>query len=130
MKLKYSEEEWKRILTPKQHHVLRQKGTELAFSGEYVNNKKKGRYVCAGCGNLLFSSGDKYESKSGWPSFTKPAEEEKIETQIDDTHYLKRTEVICSRCGGHLGHVFEDGPAPTGKRYCINSAALKFKEEK
>ena len=122
-------EEWRKVLTRKQYHVLREKGTELAFGNEYWNNKKKGNYRCAGCGNILFSSKDKYDSGTGWPSFSKPVSEERMEYEIDKTLGMERTEVHCSRCGGHLGHVFDDGPAPTGKRFCMNSTSLKFEED-
>ncbi|NYT12634.1 MAG: peptide-methionine (R)-S-oxide reductase MsrB [Methanomassiliicoccales archaeon] len=125
-----TEEEWRKILTRKQYHVLREKGTEFAFANEYWNNKKKGKYQCAGCGNLLFSSEDKYDSGTGWPSFSKPVSEEKVEYETDIALGMERTEVHCSRCGGHLGHVFDDGPKPTGRRFCMNSTSLKFEEDK
>jgi peptide-methionine (R)-S-oxide reductase len=124
-----TEEEWRKVLTRKQYHVLREKGTEFAFANEYWNNKKKGNYKCAGCGNVLFSSEDKYDSGTGWPSFSKPVSEEKVEYETDMTVGMERTEVHCSRCGGHLGHVFDDGPAPTGKRFCLNSISLKFEKD-
>lgn len=127
-KVERSEEEWSKILTPEQFHILRESGTERPFSGEYVDNKRRGEYLCAGCGNPLFSSEHKFDSGTGWPSFTSPASEEAVETRTDRSHWMARTEVLCSRCGGHLGHVFDDGPEPTGKRYCMNSAALRFKE--
>lgn len=121
-----SKEEWKKILTPEQFHVLREKGTERAFTGQYVNNHEHGVYRCAGCGLDLFRSEDKFESGTGWPSFTRPIASENIKTEVDRSFFTTRTEVLCRRCGGHLGHVFEDGPKPTGLRYCMNSAALKF----
>jgi peptide-methionine (R)-S-oxide reductase len=118
--------EWKQLLTPEQYRILRKKGTEPAFTGQYYDLKEKGVYECAACGNVLFSSDAKYDSGTGWPSFWKPATEGSVTTQPDNTLFTRRTEVLCSRCGGHLGHVFDDGPPPTGLRYCINSAALKF----
>jgi len=125
-----SNEDWKKTLTPDQYKVLREKGTERAFCGQYWNNKNKGRYVCAGCKNELFRSGEKYDSGTGWPSFFESAGKEAVGYREDISHGMKRTEVLCARCGGHLGHIFDDGPKPTGKRYCINSAALEFKEER
>lgn len=116
-------------LTPEQHHILREKGTERPFTGRYYKHQEKGTYLCAGCGNELFSSETKYESGSGWPSFWQPKDQEAVAEHVDDTHGMIRTEVTCSRCGGHLGHVFEDGPQPTHLRYCINSLALDFKPE-
>ncbi|EPG73329.1 methionine-R-sulfoxide reductase [Leptospira fainei serovar Hurstbridge str. BUT 6] len=124
-----SEEEWKKVLTSDQYRILREKGTERAFTGEYYYNKEKGKYLCAACGAELFNSDTKYESGSGWPSFYKPATEKGVVSETDTSHGMTRTEVHCARCGGHLGHVFPDGPAPTGLRYCINSASLKFKKE-
>jgi len=124
-----TEEEWKKTLTPEQYKVLREKGTEMSFTGEYVENKKKGMYHCAGCGQQLFSSDTKFDSGTGWPSFTDPANKENVELKEDKSHGMMRTEVICKKCGGHLGHVFDDGPK--GKnRFCINSCSLKFKEGK
>ena len=121
-----SEKEWKEILTPEQYHVLHEKGTEPAFSGRYYNNEDKGLYVCAGCGNELFHSDAKFDSGTGWPSFWMPISEKSIIMQSDNSNFMHRTEVLCSRCGGHLGHVFDDGPRPTGLRYCMNSVAMRF----
>ncbi|WP_196221622.1 peptide-methionine (R)-S-oxide reductase MsrB [Leptospira weilii] len=124
-----SDDEWKKELTPEQYKVLRQKGTEMAFTGALYKNHDKGNYVCAACGTILFSSETKYESGSGWPSFYQPAKEGTVDEEKDSSHGMVRTEVLCSKCGGHLGHVFNDGPRPTGLRYCINSASLKFQKE-
>jgi peptide-methionine (R)-S-oxide reductase len=121
-----SEEEWRKRLTPEQFRVLRKKGTERAFTGKYHGLKDKGTYRCAGCDLDLFGSGEKFDSGTGWPSFSAPVSEEHVKTAEDSSLFMRRTEVLCSRCGGHLGHVFEDGPQPTGLRYCINSAALEF----
>jgi peptide-methionine (R)-S-oxide reductase len=121
-----TETEWRQELTPEQFRVLRQKGTERAFTGRYWDHHEKGRYRCAGCGEELFSSSEKYDSGCGWPSFTAPATTNVVATQEDRSLGMDRIEVLCSRCGGHLGHVFPDGPAPTGLRYCINSASLEF----
>jgi peptide-methionine (R)-S-oxide reductase len=125
-----SEKEWKEILTPEQYRVLREKGTEPAFTGKYYDNENKGLYVCAGCGNELFHSDAKFDSGTGWPSFWMPVSEKSIIAQSDNSHFMHRTEVLCSRCGGHLGHVFDDGPKPTGLRYCMNSLALNFEAGK
>ncbi|NGX59560.1 MAG: Peptide methionine sulfoxide reductase MsrB [Chlamydiae bacterium] len=123
-----SDEEWKQQLTPEQYEVLRKKGTEKAFSGAYHDSKKKGTYRCAGCGNELFRSEDKFDSGTGWPSFTRPCEEDNVGYEKDYALLYKRMEVHCEKCGGHLGHVFDDGPEPTHKRFCLNSAALTFEE--
>lgn len=127
--LSSSEEEWRARLTPERFEVLRRKGTEPAFSGAYHDMKTQGNYVCAGCGQDLFHSGAKFDSGTGWPSFYAPLNAEHVSILEDDTHGTVRTEVVCSGCAGHLGHVFKDGPEPTGLRYCINSVSLRFVED-
>ncbi len=119
-----TETDWRQRLTPEQYQVLREKGTERPFSGQYVDCHDDGVYRCAGCGAELFDSDTKFESHSGWPSFYEPKNLENVELHVDSSHGMRRTEVTCKQCGGHLGHVFDDGPAPTGQRFCINSAAL------
>ncbi|RDV37576.1 peptide-methionine (R)-S-oxide reductase [Bradymonadaceae bacterium TMQ3] len=121
-----SEEEWRARLTPAQYQVLREEGTERAGSGELLHVKEDGTFVCAACGQELFSSDHKYDSRTGWPSFYAPISEEAVGTKMDTSHGMRRVEVHCSRCGGHLGHIFPDGPAPTGLRYCVNSASMGF----
>ena len=125
-KVEKSETEWRTELSPEQYEVLRNKGTERAFTGALLNNKETGMYTCAGCGAPLFSSDTKFESGSGWPSFWEPAEDDRVATHEDVSHGMRRVEVTCASCGGHLGHVFPDGPNPTGLRYCINSLSLGF----
>jgi len=124
-----TEAEWKKELTPEQYAVLRQKGTERAFTGAYWATKDQGVYHCAGCGEVLFASDTKFDSGCGWPSFYTPMSSNVVTEASDQTHGMVRTEVLCSKCGGHLGHVFDDGPQPTGLRYCINSASLKFDKQ-
>lgn len=123
------EAEWKELLTPEQYYVLRQQGTEAAFTGKYFDHKEAGIYTCAACGNELFSSESKFRSGTGWPSFYQPVAETNVGTEEDRTLGMVRTEVHCARCGGHLGHIFNDGPRPTGLRYCINSVSLNFRPE-
>ena len=121
-----TDQEWREQLTPEQYEVLRRKATERPFTGRYVNTKDQGVYRCGACGVGLFSSDTKFDSGSGWPSFTEPANTENVELIPDNSHGMRRTEVVCKACGGHLGHVFDDGPGPTGQRYCINSCALEL----
>jgi len=125
-KMNLTDAEWREKLTPEQYRILREHGTERAFTGKYEKNKAPGEYVCAGCGQPLFESEDKFDSGSGWPSFFQPISEDVVELEEDLTHGMRRTEVRCAVCGSHLGHVFPDGPEPTGQRYCINSLALDF----
>jgi peptide-methionine (R)-S-oxide reductase len=126
-KIRKSEEEWRKELSPEQYRVLREKGTERPFTGAYWDHSEEGGYRCAACGQPLFDSEAKYDSACGWPSFYEPADEERVTTERDTSHGMIRTEVLCSRCGSHLGHVFPDGPKPTGLRYCINSVSLEFR---
>jgi peptide-methionine (R)-S-oxide reductase len=128
--VEHTEAEWRALLTPEQHRILREKGTERAFSGALTENDETGNYQCAGCGALLFLSGAKFDSGCGWPSFMLPANSKAVVEHEDLSHGMRRVEVTCARCGGHLGHVFPDGPHPTGLRYCINSASLSFEREK
>lgn len=128
-KIKKSDDEWKKILSPEQYRVLRKKGTERPFTGKLLHNKKSGAYICGACGNPLFSSNTKFDSGSGWPSFYDVISKGAVELKKDISLGMKRVEVVCNRCGSHLGHVFDDGLKPSGKRYCINSLSLDFKEE-
>ncbi len=128
-KIRKSEEDWRAELTPEEFHVLREKGTEPAFTGIYWDAKDEGVYRCRACGQELFSSETKYDSGTGWPSFWAPLSDDAVETAPDHSHFMRRTEVLCSRCGSHLGHVFEDGPQPTGLRYCINSISLRLDKD-
>ena len=129
-KVQKTDDEWRKQLTPEQYHVLREQGTEPAFTGAYHATKDKGVYRCAACGNELFSSDTKFDSGTGWPSFSAPMAPTKVATETDTTYGMRRVEVECARCGGHLGHVFDDGPEPTGLRYCINSASLELEKAK
>lgn len=128
-KMARTDEEWRAALTPEQYEVLRRKGTERAFTGKYHDTTEPGTYLCAGCGTELFRADEKFDAGCGWPSYTAPVADDVVERAEDRSHFMTRTEVMCARCGGHLGHVFPDGPGPTGERFCINSASLDFKAE-
>ena len=128
-KIDKTDEEWRQQLTPEQYRVMRQKGTERPFTGEYEKTKDKGTYVCAACGNPLFDSETKFDSGTGWPSFYRPKSGESVRTEEDRSMFMSRTEVLCGRCDAHLGHVFDDGPKPTGERYCMNSVSLKLQKD-
>ncbi|MEO8199592.1 MAG: peptide-methionine (R)-S-oxide reductase MsrB [Gemmatimonadota bacterium] len=128
-KIRKTEKEWSQELTPEQYRVMREKGTERAFTGEFWNNKEPGTYTCAACGNPVFAADAKFDSGTGWPSFHTPVKPENVETETDSSLFMRRTEVHCARCEAHLGHVFDDGPKPTGLRYCINSVSLKLEKK-
>jgi peptide-methionine (R)-S-oxide reductase len=129
-KISHTDEEWRKLLTPEEYHMLREDGTEPPFRNKYHDNKKKGIYTCAGCGLELFSSDTKFDSGTGWPSYWAPIASDRVVTKTDSSYGMIREEVKCARCGGHLGHVFNDGPRPTGMRYCMNSGAMHFTEAK
>jgi methionine-R-sulfoxide reductase len=129
-KIKRSDAEWKRVLTPTQYHILREKGTDAPFAGNFTYHKEKGVYTCAACGAELFTSDMKFDSECGWPSFDKEIEGGKVKTAVDKSHGMDRIEIMCAKCGGHLGHLFDDGPTLTGKRYCVNSTSLGFQKKK